>query len=165
MTNTALRGKPDAGNPHVRFDEGEVAPAATPRRGSLLYKIVQNGIAYRTHNEVLAAALDIHRAVKHQEVTYVLPDKWMVWFPNMARQGGDWVNHFCDGEKIIEQQYMGAGEERCQMLDYTRITFAKEREGYVFKGVYGKGWRVNTRTVRFKKLADACEIAFSGRLT
>ena len=27
------------GNPHVRFDEGEVAPAATPRRGSLLYKL------------------------------------------------------------------------------------------------------------------------------
>ena len=37
MTNAALRGKPDAGNPHVRFDEGEVASAATPRRGSLLY--------------------------------------------------------------------------------------------------------------------------------
>lgn len=36
MTNAARRGKPDAGNPHVRFDEGEVAPAATPRRGSLL---------------------------------------------------------------------------------------------------------------------------------
>ena len=41
MTNAALRGKPDAGNPHVRFDEGEVAPAATPRRGSLLYKEVK----------------------------------------------------------------------------------------------------------------------------
>ena len=39
MTNAALRGKPDAGNPHVRFDEGEVAPAATPRRRSLLYNI------------------------------------------------------------------------------------------------------------------------------
>ena len=39
MTNAALRGKPDAGNPHVRFDEGEVASAATPRRGSLLYTI------------------------------------------------------------------------------------------------------------------------------
>ena len=38
MTNAALRGKPYAGNPHVRFDEGEVASAATPRRGSLLYK-------------------------------------------------------------------------------------------------------------------------------
>ena len=38
MTSTAHDGKPYAGNPHVRFDEGEVAPAATPRRGSLLYK-------------------------------------------------------------------------------------------------------------------------------
>ena len=38
MTNAALRGKPDAGNPHVRFDEGEVASVTTPRRGSLLYK-------------------------------------------------------------------------------------------------------------------------------
>ena len=48
MTNAALQGKPDAENPHVapsqryggtsRFDEGEVASAATPRRGSLLYK-------------------------------------------------------------------------------------------------------------------------------
>ena len=37
MTNVILRGKPDAGNPHVRFDEGEVA-SAKPRRGSLLYK-------------------------------------------------------------------------------------------------------------------------------
>ena len=41
MTNAALRGKPDAGNPHVRFDEGEVAPAATPRRGSLLYNEIE----------------------------------------------------------------------------------------------------------------------------
>ena len=37
MTNAILRGKPDAGNPHVRFDEGEVE-SAKPRRGSLLYK-------------------------------------------------------------------------------------------------------------------------------
>ena len=36
-TGKALNGKPYAGNPHVRFDEGEVASAATPRRGSLLY--------------------------------------------------------------------------------------------------------------------------------
>ena len=34
----ALRGKPYAGNPHVRFDEGEVAPVATPSCGSLLYR-------------------------------------------------------------------------------------------------------------------------------
>ena len=37
-TGKALYGKSYAGNPHVRFDEGEVAPAATSRRGSLLYK-------------------------------------------------------------------------------------------------------------------------------
>ena len=37
MTNAILRGKSDAGNPHVRFDEGDVA-SAKPRRGSLLYK-------------------------------------------------------------------------------------------------------------------------------
>ena len=36
-TKKALNGKPYAGNPHVRFDEGEVASAATSRRGSLLY--------------------------------------------------------------------------------------------------------------------------------
>ena len=36
MTNAILRGKPDARNPHVRFDEGEVA-SVKPRRGSLLY--------------------------------------------------------------------------------------------------------------------------------
>ena len=36
-TGKALNGKPYEGNPHVRFDEGEAAPAATPRRGSLLY--------------------------------------------------------------------------------------------------------------------------------
>ena len=35
----ALNGKPYAGNPHVRFDEGEAASTATSRRGSLLYKI------------------------------------------------------------------------------------------------------------------------------
>ncbi len=34
----ALSGKPYAGNPHVRFDEGEAASTATSRRGSLLYK-------------------------------------------------------------------------------------------------------------------------------
>ena len=43
-TGKALNGKPYAGNPHVRFDEGEVASAATSRRGSLLYnqKTTQN---------------------------------------------------------------------------------------------------------------------------
>ena len=37
IKRNAFTGNPYAGNPHVRFDEGEVASAATPRRGSLLY--------------------------------------------------------------------------------------------------------------------------------
>ena len=36
MTNAALRGKPDAGNPHVRFDEGASA-SEKPRRNALLH--------------------------------------------------------------------------------------------------------------------------------
>lgn len=36
MTNSALDGKPYAGNPHVRIDEGDGA-SAKPRRSSLLY--------------------------------------------------------------------------------------------------------------------------------
>ncbi len=43
-TGKALDGKPYAGNPHVRFDEGEVAPAAKPRRGSLLYKMKRSNV-------------------------------------------------------------------------------------------------------------------------
>ena len=37
MTNSALDGKPYAGNPHVRIDEGDGASAKS-RRSSLLYK-------------------------------------------------------------------------------------------------------------------------------
>ena len=53
-TKTAvLNGKPDAGNPHVRFDEGEVA-SAKPRRGSLLYKNQASRVVRRA---VFAAAV------------------------------------------------------------------------------------------------------------
>ena len=53
MTNAILRGKPDAGNPHVRFDEGEVA-SAKPRRGSLLYKM--NAIPKAVRAAILSTA-------------------------------------------------------------------------------------------------------------
>ena len=33
----SLNGKPYAGSPHVRFDEGKAASTATSKRGSLLY--------------------------------------------------------------------------------------------------------------------------------
>ena len=43
----ALNGKPYAGNPHVRFDEGEAASTATSRRGSLLYNLLKESAAMR----------------------------------------------------------------------------------------------------------------------
>ena len=43
-TGEALNGKPYAGNPYVRFDEGEVASGATPRRGSLLYIVAATSL-------------------------------------------------------------------------------------------------------------------------
>ena len=58
-TGKALDGKPYAGNPHVRFDEGEVAPAAKPRRGSLLYKAFLALLATSAALSVCAATVNV----------------------------------------------------------------------------------------------------------
>ena len=63
MTNAAPRGKPDAGNPHVRFDEGEVAPAATPRRGSLLYTEQQGLDRIKRGGAVLWKWMEAHQLI------------------------------------------------------------------------------------------------------
>ena len=60
----ALNGKPYAGNPHVRFDEGEAASTATSRRGSLLY----NTGACRKYG-VIAAALCVSAAFATAQTT------------------------------------------------------------------------------------------------
>ena len=62
MKNAALSGKPYAGNPHVRFDEGEVA-SAKPRRGSLLYmtRCVLSAIALSLSLAAVAASDDAVR--------------------------------------------------------------------------------------------------------
>ena len=54
-TRKALNGKVYAGNSHVRFDEGEVASATTPRRGSLLY-IKRNSFAASLSLAIVAIA-------------------------------------------------------------------------------------------------------------
>ena len=56
MKEKVMQGKPYAGDSHVapsqcyggtgRFDEGEVAPTATPRRGSLLYRYLLCAVAF-----------------------------------------------------------------------------------------------------------------------
>jgi len=53
-TGKALNGKPYAGNPHVRFDEGEVASAAMPRRGSLLYDNCKKSTKVRVRGSFVA---------------------------------------------------------------------------------------------------------------
>jgi len=71
MTNAALRGKPDAGNPHVRFDEGEVALAATPRRGSLLYSALTiRELPEETMRTLKARASYNHRSL-NGEILYL----------------------------------------------------------------------------------------------
>ena len=70
-TVTALNGKPYAGNPHVRFDEGEVASAATPRRGSLLYNIKQQII---TSCIVLAGAASAFDAALTDPLAWLYAD-------------------------------------------------------------------------------------------
>ena len=84
MTNAVLRGKPDAGNPHVapsqryggtsRFDEGAVAQAAKPRRGSLLYKMM--GMTALAASVLMASA----SAAQFQIDRSVMGEKyWRIW--------------------------------------------------------------------------------------
>ena len=80
MTNAILRGKPDAGNPHVRFDEGEVA-SAKPRRGSLLYTALtmdglpHTGSPHVRFDEGKIASAKPRRSVPHDETETVLLGK------------------------------------------------------------------------------------------
>ena len=59
-TLKALHEKLYAGNPHVRFDGGEVASAATPRRGSLLYKPTRICVVFSALCFVEAAFVAAH---------------------------------------------------------------------------------------------------------
>ena len=62
-TGKALSGKPNAGNPHVWFDEGNDAPVATPRCGSLPCKVTvvdtscRRGAAWATAGFVMVGVL------------------------------------------------------------------------------------------------------------
>ena len=73
-TGKALNGKPYAGNPHVRFDEGEVAQAATPRRGSLLYNKIAFLMSLTTGiiaSAVSAGVFDVAGGVLNEDKDYL----------------------------------------------------------------------------------------------
>ena len=75
----ALKGKPFAGNPHARFDEGEVASTATPRRGSLLYSYKEMGGYPRrlAFHSVVALTLGLARVLNasaEDSVVFNIPE-------------------------------------------------------------------------------------------
>ena len=88
-TVKALDRRPHAGNPRARFDEGEVAPAATPRRGVLLCK--NRTIAFLltlVSLGALADALSVTPAVPYSRRTRGF---WLQRFDQkkaMAAEGG-----------------------------------------------------------------------------
>ena len=113
-TKTAvLNGKSDAGNPHVRFDEGEVASypptvgrpegvamrGAKPRRGSLLYRTL-----FRT---ILVAAVTVTCAVGMAGGGNSVPERGTTsaWRPSVRWRGFNLLGMFC-------QTKMEAGDKR-----------------------------------------------------
>ena len=73
MKNAALSGKPYAGNPHVRFDEGEVA-SAKPRRGSLLYKKIVVMAAFFAVCSAVAETISVGQKETKTNDTFLVVD-------------------------------------------------------------------------------------------
>ena len=78
MTSAILRGNPDAGNPHVRFDEGEAA-SVKPRRGSLLYtgKIKLMAVAVGLIVPAVHGSELEPLAMKPLPIGAVMPEGWL----------------------------------------------------------------------------------------
>ena len=106
-TGKALNGKPDAGNPHVRFDGGGVALAATPRRGSLLYKssIISAVVALAAFAKTPAEVPREHRYPDAAQGGHLL----------VLQCGSDWCESGEDVRKVFEsatfRDALGSGWE------------------------------------------------------
>lgn len=128
--------------------------------------VALDGTAFPTHKEVLKSLGIGYPGKIHQEGAYALFDGWRIWFPNMTRQNGDWLNRFSDGETAIEENYVGSGDLHGNRdvpdKETKLIVFPKLEEGYVFKGVF-EVERVNERTRRYRRCAESCEISFDAR--
>lgn len=102
MTNAILRGKPYAGNPHVRFDEGEAA-SATPRRGSLLCKVQLFG------RKVLLAGAVFAAGVASGDVSWTGDDSdWHWWFENVNDYWGGTAPSSTDTVNLGKASQVGA---------------------------------------------------------
>ena len=132
-TGKALDGQPYAGNPHVRFDEGEVAPAATLRRGSLLYKedlinaVKSTGNKYaialsastnRGKTAILRKLADIFRADVNYRLVDVAPmktDKDEMWcFEHSGVRMG--IITGGDDDTAVDMGFDFASRNNCQIV-------------------------------------------------
>ena len=131
-TGKALDGKPYAGNPHVRLDEGEVAPAAKPRRGSLLYKWANNIVVDRAACAVLAVTGMVHMAVAGEigsngdrgRTDLVLHGGWTadgmpVEIPHCWN-----VDDACDG-KGVPEGWEGSSSVDCPSYERKSVTYRR----------------------------------------
>jgi len=169
MTNAALRGKPYAGNPHVRFDEGEVASAATPRRGSLLYRI-QNllfGILSTTCLAIVAGCKydgvpNVHNSNVDPlyDFGYALGGRLDAYLKEVREVMSD--EGFCSdpvvGSALTTKEYNSKYE--VVYTDYERTFFSYRVESFTYTGgahgntVVGVG-TIDVKTGKELKVADA----------
>ena len=119
-------GKPCAGNPHVRFDEGEVASAATPRSGSLLYrKAIREAAVLAT--AILAGAALVAGAETADKIhirdPFVVVDRekgcyclLSSCFAPPGERGNDFFAFLGTGAKIYESKDLVNWSEARQLL-------------------------------------------------
>ena len=115
-TGKALNGKPYAGNPHVRFDEGEVASAAMPRRGFLLDKklIMMIGAA------VVAASASADRTIRENCTLTADTD----WTGDGKITLSDNVEINLAGHTLMVHSMDGTGQIISVVNEFSDLTFA-----------------------------------------
>ena len=152
-TLKALHGKLYAGNPHVRFDEGEVASAAMPRRGSLLYKrtatfvcatlacgtvAIAETAPERTHALKVPAKMEMLRPGE------VKPQGWLRDWCVTARDG--YVSRLGEVDPNIDRAWAAGYELRGKFLNWgdpKRGALPFDNAAYWFEGLTRLAWQLD----------------------
>lgn len=141
---TALDGKPYAENPHIRFDEGEVVSAATPRLESLLCKVHMLKVVFVRLAVIFAAMAAISNAEAKQLKVLMIGNSFSVcllWqFPQCAANAGhtlDLASLFIGGcplEKHWENiQKYGNVDFKPYSLKYSYASVKKREDSPLYK--------------------------------
>ena len=140
-----------AGNPHVRFDEGEVASVATPRRGSLLYKLKKEFVI-GGRKLALAACLLACTAAAYGDIY----DDAIFWFrggTNVTANGrtavkGDLFDSIHANDPSHKNHTASIwGYEDCRVLRYEDVQFPCNRDDRKSVPVLHLSCKTNTAVV------------------